>query len=205
MNRIYIVRHGQDHDNAAGILNGHRNTELTQKGVEQAHLLAQKIAKVGLRIDTTLSSPLRRALDTARIIASDLKISSPVIEPMLIERDFGIMTGKLVSDVTAICSPDIIKVQSTNHFLHPEGAETYPELINRAHMLLEKLNSNIKNQNILLVSHGDIGKMIYASYFQLDWATGLQQFYFGNGELIELSPDHNFKNCKIISQDQFNN
>jgi len=36
---IYLTRHGQDQDNAHGILNGHRNTPLTELGIQQAQQL----------------------------------------------------------------------------------------------------------------------------------------------------------------------
>jgi hypothetical protein len=46
----------------------------------------------------------------------------------------------------------------------------------------------IKNidKNILIVTHGDTGKMIRASYFGWTWKKGLQTPYFDNTEIIEL-------------------
>ncbi|NBP56674.1 histidine phosphatase family protein [bacterium] len=32
MTKIYIIRHGQDQNNANGLLNGHRDTALTEIG-----------------------------------------------------------------------------------------------------------------------------------------------------------------------------
>lgn len=44
MAKIYLVRHGQDEDNAAGRLNGRRDMPLTLKGVEQAKKSRRDIA-----------------------------------------------------------------------------------------------------------------------------------------------------------------
>ena len=49
MATIYLARHGQDYDNAAGILNGHRNTPLTAIGADQARQLSQKIKEAGIQ------------------------------------------------------------------------------------------------------------------------------------------------------------
>jgi len=42
MLKIYLIRHGQDHDNAQKILNGRRDTLLTAKGVQQAKEIGKK-------------------------------------------------------------------------------------------------------------------------------------------------------------------
>lgn len=66
--KIYIVRHGQDQDNANGLLNGHRDTALTEIGIEQANQIATKIQEANLVFDKIYSSPLQRAYRTAEII-----------------------------------------------------------------------------------------------------------------------------------------
>jgi probable phosphoglycerate mutase len=77
MNKIYIVRHGQDQDNANGLLNGHRDTPLTLIGLEQANQIAQKIKDSNLSFDKVYSSPLERAYKTAEIIADTLNLPKP--------------------------------------------------------------------------------------------------------------------------------
>ena len=94
MLKIYLARHGQNEDNANGILNGHRDMPLTEIGIAQAYEVAQKIHDAGLSFDTVLSSPLNRALKTAEIISSVNNLPDPEIVDRLIERDFGIMSGK---------------------------------------------------------------------------------------------------------------
>ena len=46
-----------------------------------------------------------------------------------------------------------------------------------------------RNEKVLLVCHGDIGKMIYTAATGKDWRDVLIDFHFGNGELIEASGD----------------
>jgi probable phosphoglycerate mutase len=189
MLKIYLARHGQNEDNAKGVLNGHRDLPLTEIGIAQATEIAGNIKEVGLTFDVVLSSPLQRALKTAEIIATVNDLPQPLIVNELIERDFGSMTGVEQSRIEELCVPDIIKTETITYFLSSEGAETFPDLLNRARVLLDEITETYKDGSILLVAHGDFGKMIYAQYYNLDWKDVLTLFHFGNSELLLLSPD----------------
>lgn len=232
--KIYVARHGQDIDNANGILNGHRDEQLTELGGQQANDVARKMSNAGFRfspssshatpsssssfvtLSAIYSSPLRRARETAEIFASVLSSSydcdgdnarpAPMngtakeveILDDLIERDFGVMTGQLTSSILERCDADRIQVLSTdsiNYFLDPPNAETFPDLIDRAHRLLSHIqtiskgSSSSSSSSILLVTHGDFGKMLYAAYYNLRWEEVLRQFHFGNSEVLLLAKD----------------
>lgn len=207
MLKIYLARHGQNLDNANGILNGHRDKPLTDKGIAQAYEVAGKIAESNLHFDHIYSSPLKRAHQTAEIICDSLDGSltdKPVVLPELIERDFGVMTGIEQGRIEEICAPDIIKTETVVYFLDPEGAETFPDLLKRAHHLLQRLQDEHTNGNILLVTHGDFGKMIYASYYDLHWREVLELFHFGNSELLLLSPDSQAGEAHVFTIEQHN-
>jgi len=163
MNRIYLGRHGQNEDNANGILNGHRDLPLTELGIRQAYEQAQYIKKSGLYFDEIYTSPLQRAYKTAEIVADTLQMAKPTKLDLLIERDFGVMSGKDIADIEKLCGPDIIKTDIITYFLSPENAETFPDLMKRAEKVLEFVNSRHTNKSILLSGHGDMGKMIYTA------------------------------------------
>lgn len=205
MLNIYIARHGQDLDNEKGILNGHRDEALSSLGLRQAEELASLIASKSLNFDNIYSSPLRRAFQTAKTVSEKLGSPEPEVLPALIERDFGIMTGKKVADIEKICAPDIIKTERVVYFLSPEGAESFPRLLERAKTVLTDILNKHQDGNVLLVAHGDIGKMIYAAYYNLDWRDVLNMFHFGNSELLSLSPNHSAEDAHIFQTDQFNN
>jgi broad specificity phosphatase PhoE len=204
MLKIYIARHGQNVDNENGILNGHRDFPLTEKGREQALEVAGLIKDANLSFDAIYSSPLIRAFETAEIIAQSLNGPTPVSEDLLIERNFGIMTGEKVADIEKMCAPNILKTEIITYFIEVEGAETFAQMIERAKKLLEKLNDKHTDGNILLVCHGDIGKMIYAAYYNLGWEEVLKQFHFGNCELILLSEDSPANDVHVFRIKQLN-
>ena len=204
MTNIYIVRHGQNEDNANRILNGHRDMPLTEIGINQAKELAEMIKKSELKIDKIYSSPLKRAYQTGEAIADALHLDAPEKLDLLIERDFWVMTGKKIQDIEKLCWPNVIKTNIITYFIAPEGAETFPQLIERAHKALDYLTRKNKEKNILLATHGDFGKMLYAAYYNLDRKSVLMDFHFGNSEALLLSPDSPAEDAHIFQTKQYN-
>jgi len=205
MLNIYLTRHGQDEDNVKGVLNGRRDMPLTNKGVDQAKELAQKIKAAGIHIDKIYTSPLKRAYKTAKIIAEIIGYGDePEKLDDLIERDFGMMTGKSHTEIEALCFPNIFKTKTITYFLCPDGAETFPQLIRRAKKLLKYLNKKHKDGNILLVSHGDFGKMLYCAYYNLNWKEVLEMFHFGNSDLLLMTPTSKTKDVYVFRTQQYN-
>jgi len=204
MKKIYLVRHGQDQDNSNGILNGQRDTELTEIGFEQAGKLTETIKESNLEVTKIYSSPLKRAFRTAEIVAKALDLEVPEKLDLLIERNFGVMTGQLVKDITEKCAPNILQSDPITYFLEVEGAETFPELIARGKKLLEWLEQNNQAENIMLISHGDIGKMIYAAFYNLDWKDVLLQFHFGNSEVLLLAENTKLEDRYVHKTEQHN-
>lgn len=204
MLKIYLARHGQNIDNANGILNGHRDLELTKLGVEQANEVALKIKNSNLAFNFIYTSPLKRAVQTAEIIAKTSNNPQPVILTNLIERDFGEMTGVKQVLISELCSPNVIKTDKITYFLCPKNAETFPDLIDRAKKLIDEIKTKHTDGNILLVTHGDFGKMIYAAYYNLNWQDVLTMFDFGNSELLLLSADSKPDDAHVFKITQYN-
>lgn len=119
----------------------------------------------------------------------------------IIERDFGVMADQPASRIEELCAPDIVKTETTACFLSPEGAETFDDLVARGNEALADMRNRHVGQKVLLVCHGDIGKMIYAAATGKDWQDVLVGFYFGNGELIETSGEGEAHKIKL---EQFN-
>lgn len=202
---LYIARHGQDEDNAEGLLNGRRDRPLTANGIRQAEELAQHLKTRGFSFAKIFSSPLQRAYKTAETIADALENEKPEKIDLLIERDFGVMSGQRVQDIEKLCAPDIIKTQTITYFLSPEGAETFSVLLERAKKALTFFRENtVKEDNVLLVTHGDFGKMLYAAFYEHDWMEMLTKFHFGNSELLLLDRNSDPAERHIFKQTQFN-
>ena len=65
---ILLVRHGETVDNARQIMQGQTQGELNERGREQARQVAERLAADP--VDVIIASDLRRAIQTAEIIAA---------------------------------------------------------------------------------------------------------------------------------------
>jgi broad specificity phosphatase PhoE len=88
---FYFVRHGETPTNAAGVITGSLDVDLTPRGREQALTAARALA--GEPITGIYSSPLKRARDTAEPIVASLSVPLHIIEK-LAERNWGALEGQ---------------------------------------------------------------------------------------------------------------
>src|SRR5688500_14891082 len=89
--RLLLVRHGQSEANRDGRMQGRLDTPLTTFGRAQATALANRLAAEP-SVVALYSSPLSRALETARVIGGRIGVT-PVVLDDLIEIDHGAATG----------------------------------------------------------------------------------------------------------------
>lgn len=64
--KLYVARHGQTVWNAQNKVCGVTDVELTERGIEQAEKLADIVPD---NIDVIITSPLKRAIETGKIVA----------------------------------------------------------------------------------------------------------------------------------------
>ncbi len=90
---IILVRHGQTTSNAAKILVGRSDPELTELGTSQALALRPYLTGV----EQVWTSPLQRARATAALAVPDIE---PTVNAAFIEVDYGVLDGRPISEVT---------------------------------------------------------------------------------------------------------
>ena len=132
---IYIIRHGQTQLNSAHALQGRSDHPLNENGIAQAEKAARALEALGIRFDRVFSSPLTRAVQTAQIIAPEV---APVIEPRLIEMDYGRYEGASLHRLP----PEILTFFSD--FVHnpaPESMEQLSSVVGRVGQFLEEIRA----------------------------------------------------------------
>lgn len=180
---IFIVRHGQCEANKAGLLNGQWDTELTDLGRRQALKTAKKIR--ALNIEVIYSSPLKRAHETARIIAKELGIKTIKVVEDLKERRFGILTGRPIADIKKYCK-NTFECDGITYFPKVAGNESFPALKKRTKEVLKQIIAKQTDKNILIVTHGDAAKMLRANYNKWTWKEGIMTPHIDNAGIIKL-------------------
>jgi uncharacterized phosphatase len=138
---VGLLRHGQTDWNIDFRLQGITDIPLNSTGIAQAKAAANAIPQGYWNFVST--SPLSRAVDTAKIIADRILIPELVIEPLLLERSFGDAEGMTHSEWKT-AYPDGM----------PPGGENLDELRQRANQLLEHFLMQYRGTKVLAVSHG---------------------------------------------------
>ena len=168
MKQLYFVRHGLSVMNETGFFSGRTETDLTEKGIDQAVKAGEKLKEYDINL--IISSPLKRTIHTAEIIANEINYSlvDIKINELFIERDFGPLEGE---------------TYIPNLGDHP-GVETMEHIIKRAAKALEYLNQLTDFDNILVVSHGAMGRALrHVINNDIPFSKSPM---FNNGEIVKL-------------------
>ena len=140
---IYVIRHGKTELNNAGVLQGRSDHPLNEEGIRQAEEAAAALKDIGFT--HVFSSPLIRAVSTAKIIATGREI---VIDERLIEMDYGPYEGADLKD------PPREIIEFFKDFVNvpaPDGMEQLSDVVSRAGAFLEDIKG--LSGNILVSTH----------------------------------------------------
>jgi len=159
MTTIVLVRHGQTQWNPQERerFRGRVDLSLDETGIRQAHALAERVA--GLHIQAIYTSPLQRALETARIVARRLKSELEIL-PDIIDIDYGAWQGHSHREIAELW-PELYGVWlATPHLVHLPQGESLEEVRARASPALEEV---ALRTSIILNIHPRKGIVVVAS------------------------------------------
>ncbi len=157
MVRLYITRHGETLWNTQKRMQGHKDSDLTEKGKRQAALLSKTLEDIEL--EAVYSSSSGRTLQTSRIIAENRNI--PII-PMdsLKEINLGNWEGMVFSEAEKEYPREFKNFWEYPHLYKPVGGEEFTDVINRIKCTLELLASRHDGKSIMVVTHAVSLKVI---------------------------------------------
>ncbi len=179
---LFVIRHGETPLNSERKFNGEVDERLSDYGILQA-------AKAGVQlqqknIEIVYCSPLTRTKQTLELL--NLNRTIPIVfDDRLVERIEGSLSGQPITD-------DILKNVYLNFFpeVYVEGLESLTEVFLRVFSVLDEIEKKFKDKNVLIVTHGCVGRAIY--------------HYFNNlpddGKLT-FSEESYQKNCEIREYD----
>lgn len=178
--RMLLLRHGETQLSVEKKFSGLGNPELTARGQWQAEQAAAYIGGRG-GISTVLSSPLKRARQTAQAVAEALSGQAAargdgqgqavasgggssqaefggrgavevIVDDGLREMDFGAWEGKTFAEVRAEYPDEHIDFFYNATTAPPDG-ESQEDVFNRMREVVQRLVKEHEGQNIVLVSH----------------------------------------------------
>jgi probable phosphoglycerate mutase len=151
--RFIIVRHGETAWNLEGRYQGHADSGLTETGLAQARLLAERFACDP--VSRLYSSDLGRACETARIIASRTGRELH-LDQRLRERSLGVMQGLRRIEFQQRMPEDYARFTSGDWDYAPPEGESSRLSVARFMAAVTEIATNHAGQTIGLITHGGV-------------------------------------------------
>jgi len=174
--QVWLVRHAQTEWSLNGRHTGRSDIPLTPAGVAAAEALRPWFAS--MRFDRVLSSPLSRAMETARLCGLGSQVRP---EPLLVEWDYGAFEGVTTHQIQSE-RPDWDLWRDGC----PDG-ETLEQVAARAAAVLRRIAE--APGSVALFSHGHFSRLIIAAWLQLPPSRG-RSFAIRAGSVTVLGHEH---------------
>lgn len=157
---IYLCRHGETDWNRARRIQGRTDIDLNETGKAQAAALSLFFRRERPQADIVVSSPMMRALSTARTVAAHLGLEC-VTDEDLIEINTGEFTGQYLSELDRdpIWQAHLTDPWHVGYGLNGESAESVRDRMMRAVMRYERA---------ILVTHASPIRHVILNLFDID-------------------------------------
>jgi len=164
MTTILLIRHGDTDWNVEEVFRGHVDVELNDIGIKQVQLLSRYLESVSIGV--VYSSPLKRALKTARMIAASHHITVKTARE-LIDFDYGEWQGMSHTSVKGKYRVLYDEWLNNPHLVKMPKGESLEDVRDRATSLVDRIIAQHEG-SIALVSHRVIHKVIICALLGLD-------------------------------------
>lgn len=145
---LTVIRHGETAWNSEGRVQGFSDIDLSDTGILQARHLA--LALQGASVSAIYTSPLLRAVRTARII-NEYHCAPLFTEPGLMEMDQGRFEGLTYPELLACEKGFLRRWLSDPASVQMPGGESFSDVQRRAWPVIEGILA--KSENALVISH----------------------------------------------------
>lgn len=193
--RILLARHGHSTANRPWTFLGRTDAPLSSEGEAQARALAGRLAPE--KVDALYTSPLRRARQTADILADPHRLTLRV-DDRLIEQDFGEWEGLTLDEAMERFPKDAAAWRADAEGAAPTGGESLLQLAVRAQNMASVLRRDNQEATVLVVAHGGILNALVCTFLHTPmswlWAYRLEVgavsellLYGGRATLVRLN------------------
>lgn len=166
MTRIVLVRHGQTEWNKQERIRGQVDIPLNEVGLAQAAATADRIV-TEYRPVAVYCSPLGRAVETARAIASRLGLA-PHIEPGFNDLNFGEWQGLSYEEVRSRW-PEMAQawMRAPHQVVFPKG-ESLAKVRERGMRALQWVLESHPLEEVVVVAHTVVNRVLLCAMLGLD-------------------------------------
>jgi broad specificity phosphatase PhoE len=190
---VFLLRHGETGWNKQGRVMGRTQVPLDADGIKQIQKIAPLVAT--LELDGIYTSPLRRAVQTARVVAEGTNL--PICKSEgLNEIAFGEWAGRHFDD---LIDEALYRrfIKSPARTVLP-GGETISDVQRRGLSVINEAAQNVPGGRFLFVSHGDVIRAILSHYIKLP-LNEYRRLRVDNGSLSALQTDRRWAEIKYVN------
>lgn len=164
---LYVVRHGVTAWNRLRKVQGRADIPLAEEGVRLAEKTGEALRDVPF--DLCFSSPLKRAVQTAKCILGDRKV--PVItDERIQEIDFGALEGTQFKDESGNISHKQMEIffHHPSEYKRPENGENIEDILKRTEAFWKDITGReeLSDKTILISSHGCAVRALLQNVYQ---------------------------------------
>lgn len=172
--RCVLIRHAESEGNAQGRLQGHAEFDLTPTGRRQAERLFQRFQMECLEPTHVFCSPLRRTMETARIVSRSWQ--APLIQwDELIEYDVGVFSGLSWEEIDGQYPAMARAFRGCGDWAVVAGAEDLEQRRMRGRRVVASLIDGHRAGDVIVAfSHGGILQHILAALLGTDRTWGIR-------------------------------
>ncbi|WP_413719356.1 histidine phosphatase family protein [Silicimonas sp. MF1-12-2] len=172
---LFLIRHGTT-TTSGQTFAGRSNVPLNDEGQRMAEDIMRDLAP--LSIERVVSSPLSRAMETARPLAEELGLDIET-DPRLMEFDFGVYEGRTKKELG-------LKLRKAHAHDPVPGGEALIDVWRRAGEFLASLQPS--SAHVAVVGHYWLNRMIFGhvSCMDFDTACRCRKYRPNTGSIIEL-------------------
>ena len=163
--RLLLVRHGATAATEEDRFSGSSGAELSEQGRWQAARLGERLSRQN--ITAAYSSPLSRALDTARIVADRCGLE-PVTRDGLREIGHGHWEGMKREDVERQFEAEYAAWETDPFTFAPAGGESGVSVLARALPVIREIVTAHPGGQVLVVSHKATLRLVLSSLLAFD-------------------------------------
>ena len=192
---LILVRHGQTDWNVNGRYMGWTDEDLSEQGVRQAERLSRRLDR--WPIAGIFSSPLKRAVRTAEIVAGRHSLPVQTIEE-LGEMRVGAWEGMFAGDIAAKY-PELWKTWRTNpgDFRMP-GGESLGEVCERAVRACGRITDRSEGKMVLVVTHDVVVRLLVAHCLGVS-ADIYRRLEVGNASITVMERDGERRRLRVLN------
>ncbi|SFC43093.1 phosphoglycerate mutase [Bacillus sp. OV322] len=160
--QLYLTRHGETVWNTKKLMQGWKDSPLTDRGIKQAKQLAERLSDVSL--DAIYSSSSNRAIHTAEIIRGE-KPLDVIAYNHLRELSFGNWEGKTFEENEKKNPEEWLSFWKTPHLFSHNTVEPFVHVQERMVKTVQNIINQHPFENVLIVTHS-IALKLLMNYFE---------------------------------------